>query len=339
MPHPELPSSLGDAFSVVSARVAGVSRSRLRSRDLQPTFYGARARSSPQHVGDARTYPLSPQILRVHERARHYAPLMMRDAFYSHLTAAVLWDVPLPDRLFGRPGEPVVPPAFDPEIVEVSVLWPHRAPRGSGVRGHAVRPNMAHAMLHPASGLQVATPATTWVMLAGRMPHPYDLVAAAEHFVRVSRAPVHAPGERMSPPLATIAQLTAALEAGRRRGAAQLRQALGRVRTGSHSRTETWTRLSIIDAGLPEPELDHDVVDDRGTFLARVDMAYPLWRIAIEYEGTHHGSVAQWESDIDRYARLEDAGWKVIRVTRRMLFRAPRMLHQRVGAAIVERSR
>lgn len=339
MPHPELPSSLGDAFSVVSARAAGVSRSRLRSRDLQPTFYGARARSTPRDPESGRTYPLSPHILRVHERARHYAPLLADDAFYSHFTAAVLWEVPLPDRLFGRLGEPVVSPAFDPEIIEVSVVWPHRAPRGSGVRGHAVRPNMAHATVHPISGLRVATPATTWAMLAGRMPHPYDLVAAADHFVRVARSPFHAPAARVDPPLTTIAQLAAALEAGRRRGAAQLREALGRVRTGSHSRTETWTRLSIVDAGLPEPDLDHDVFDDHGMFLGCVDLAYPRWRIAIEYEGTHHSSGAQWESDIDRYARLEDAGWKVIRVTRRMLFRAPGMLHQRVRAAIAERSR
>ncbi len=170
------------------------------------------------------------------------------------------------------------------------------------------------------------------------LPHRYDLVAVADYFCRVARAPGGLSGRAVAPPLATIGQLEAALAAGRRAGAAELRAALGRVRTGASSRTETWTRLTLVDAGLPEPLLDVDVFDDVGRFLACVDMAYPRWRIAVEYEGTHHSSGTQWESDVDRYAGLEAAGWRVIRVTRSILFRTPATLVGRVRGAIADRA-
>lgn len=147
------------------------------------------------------------------------------------------------------------------------------------------------------------------------------------------------PWQSVPGPLTTIAELAGVLDAGRRRGIGELRSALARVRTGSASRTETWTRLTILDAGLPEPVLDHDVFDHDRRFVARVDLAYPHWRIAIEYEGTHHGGRDQWERDIERQARLEAAGWRVIRVSRAMLFRDPRTVVARVAAAIAERSR
>ncbi|WEG09223.1 DUF559 domain-containing protein [Microbacterium horticulturae] len=129
------------------------------------------------------------------------------------------------------------------------------------------------------------------------------------------------------------------MDAGRRRGIHHLRDALPRVRTGSASRPETWTRLTLIDGGLPEPVLDHDVLDHAERFVARVDQAYPQWKIAIEYEGAHHNTDQQWESDIERYARLEAAGWLVIRVSRTLLFQHPDLLVARVRDAIVRRSR
>lgn len=175
--------------------------------------------------------------------------------------------------------------------------------------------------------------------LVGQVTHTYDLVAIADFFVRVPRAPHGLRRRIAATPIATIAQLTAALTAGRRLGARQLAAALERVRTGASSRLETWTRLTLVDAGVPEPVLDFDVIDDDGTFLACVDMAYPHARVAVEAEGTHHASVGQWQSDIDRYARLESAGWRVVRVTSRMVFVTPSVLVERVRAALAHTTR
>ncbi|MCU4673985.1 endonuclease domain-containing protein [Microbacterium fluvii] len=267
--------------------------------------------------------------------------MMPSDCFFSHITAAVLWGAPVPDRIFDvaalARNPPPTYPIFDPEVLHVARLWPGRAPRGRGVSGHAVRSGFAHKVTHPESGLRLASPASTWAMLGRMLPHPYDLIAVADHFVRVHRDPVTR--EVVRPGLATLAQLTAAVEAGRRVGGAALREALPRVRVGAVSRTETWTRLTLIDAGLPEPALDFDVYNEYGTFIACVDMAYPALKTAVEYEGAHHASAGQWESDIDRYAALEAAGWRIVRVTKRMLFVTPRQLVSRVGAVLAERSR
>lgn len=255
---------------------------------------------------------------------------MSDGAFFFGFSAAVLWDASLPPQIFRK---------IDAELLDVAVHWPRRAPRGAGVRGHSVRLELVRAVTHPVSGLLVASPASTWASLAPLLTHPYDLVAVADHFVRIHRPPHSRPWASMPKPLATLDQLAAVVAAGRRDGVRALKAALPRVRTGAASRTETWTRLTLVDAGLPEPVLDHDVFDELKRFLARVDMAYPQWKIAIEYEGSHHTEDEQWERDIDRYAALEAAGWLVIRVTRTMLFGTPDRLVARVRAAIARRSR
>ncbi|WP_308493308.1 endonuclease domain-containing protein [Microbacterium terrisoli] len=342
MPADDLPTALGAAFSVSAARRAGVSRSRLRRRDVRTTFHGARAVSGASLVPDAaadagRAYPRSAEATRIHERAAQYAPVMKDGAFFSGVTAAVLWDAPIPARKFRSFDDQ--PPEIDPDVLEVAVHWPKRAPRTTGIRGRAVRIGLANATRHPVSKLLLASPASTWATLAPVLRHPYDLIAVADHFVHRTRPPHSVPNRRVPLPLSSIAQLAAAMNAGRREGVALLRAALPRVRTGAASRTETWTRLTLVDGGLPEPMLDHDVFDSVRRFLARVDMAYPQWKIAIEYEGAHHNTDERWEADIDRYAQLEAEGWIIIRVTHTMLFVTPDTLVERVRDAIARRTR
>ena len=343
MPPSELPPDLGPHFGVTAARVAGVPRSRLRASDLDAGFHGSRSTAEVDGVEpeDDSPYPRSAAVKRIHERARQYVPVMAAHSYFSHITAAALWDVPLPGRsldLAAAAKRPPKHPVFDPEILQVSVPWPARAPRGAGVIGHAVRPELAVTRAHPTSGLALASPATTWVQLAGLLPHRNDLIAVADHFVRVPRHPHGRRRQHVEVPLATLGEFQAALDAGRRRGMRQLEGALAMVRTGSSSRLETWARLTLIDAGLPEPVLDFDVIDDDGRFLGCLDMAYPRERVAVEAEGRHHAAVGQWEADIDRYAGLEAAGWRIIRVTARMVFVTPAMFVSRVRAALLYRA-
>jgi hypothetical protein len=145
-------------------------------------------------------------------------------------------------------------------------------------------------------------------------------VAVGDAIVRQPRIPgPHGRVER--PPLGTQEELGRAIDAGRRIGVARLRLALPRVRGGSASRPETWARLVLVDAGLPEPELDIDVYDDHGSFIGCVDLAYRHRRIAIEYEGDQHRTdPAQWQRDIEKHQMLADVGWRVVRVGRRQLF-------------------
>lgn len=245
---------------------------------------------------------------------------MSDDEFFCLVSAAVQWGIPLPG-------------GFVTDVpIDVGVFWPHRSPRGRGVHGRAVKHELATVVRHPVTGLMVTDPATTWAMLGAVLRHPYDLVAAGDAVVRTPRHPSD------PPPLATVGDLAAAVEAGRRPGVVALRDALPHVRTGSASRPETWTRLTLVDGGLPEPELNWDVVEG-GRWLARVDLGYPERRVALEYEGAHHLlDHAQWTADIERYDRLAAAGWRVIRVTKSDLFERPGRVVGRVRAALRARS-
>jgi hypothetical protein len=121
-------------------------------------------------------------------------------------------------------------------------------------------------------------------------------------------------------------------------GIVALRGALPRVRTGASSRRETWLRLILVDAGLPEPDLDHDVFDADGQFVACLDLAYPKLKIGIEYDGDHHRTdPVQWARDVDRLDRLIEEGWRVVRATKQHIFRSSGVVVQRVRNAIAAR--
>ncbi|GHD41301.1 endonuclease domain-containing protein [Mycetocola manganoxydans] len=256
----------------------------------------------------------------VRHLAQAYSNRMLPTEFFSHTTAATLWGVPLP-RLEDR-------------LIDVSVFRPRRAPKGAGVRGHTLDPNLVHVTTH--RGLRLATPASTWANL-GPLLHPYDLVAAGDAIV-CQRTSAGGSGVTQ-PPIATLDQLRAAIDAGRRPGVGALRDALGRIRTGSWSRLETWVRLILVDAGLPEPVLNFDAFADAGSFLGCVDLAYPDLKIAIEYEGAHHWQTPeQIQRDIDRLERLVENGWRIVRLTKRHVFSDPAEVVRRVSVARTQRA-
>jgi hypothetical protein len=319
-PRP-LPSQLPRAFHVGEARSLGVGRSRLERADLERPFYGVRVQrlaDSGDTIEVHRAVILREKAL---QRATAYVARMRPTEFFSHTTAALIWGVPLP-----RP---------DDSLVDVAVCRPERASRSRGVRGHQIDPRLVHVTIH--DGLRVTTPASTWASLATVL-HPYDLVAAGDAIVcrRFSSGGIGGTGP---PPLATLDQLRAAIEAGRRPGIGALRDAIERIRTDSWSRLETWVRLILIDAGLPEPTLNFDAYDDAGRFLGCIDLAYPGLKIAIEYEGEHHWMTAeQFQRDIDRLERLVENGWRIVRLTKRHVFTDGAEVVRRVSVARAQRS-
>lgn len=298
---------LPEFFTVETARALGLSRRQRDAAIFERPFHGIRS-----------THPADPDSVgreeRVRRRAGQYATAMPAGSFFSHLTAAVLWGLPLP-------------PALITAELDVAVWAPRRSPRGQGVAGHQLGRSLARGVQHPTLGVPLTSPASTWALLGAVLLHPYDLVAAGDAVVRT-------PQHRDDPPaLATLEQLAAAVDAGRRVGRPALRGALPRVRVGASSRPETWLRLTLVDAGLPEPALAYEVRDRRGLLIGRLDLAYPLWRIAIEYEGGQHLTDRdQWTKDIRRYEGLAAEGWTVIRATRDDLFAAPQELVARVRA-------
>jgi uncharacterized protein DUF559 len=120
-------------------------------------------------------------------------------------------------------------------------------------------------------------------------------------------------------------------------GAARLRLLLRLVDGRAESPMETRLRLLLHDAGAPAPIPQYEIRDEDGRFLARVDLGYPQWRIALEYEGDHHRERTQFRRDITRVNALRQAGWLVLRFTADDVLRHPQVLVEQVMGAIRER--
>jgi len=72
----------------------------------------------------------------------------------------------------------------------------------------------------------------------------------------------------------------------------------------------------LLDAGLPEPNYEHEILGDGGQFLARVDLAYPDMLIAIELDSVRwHLNRRSFEADPRRKNKLILEGWTVLTFT------------------------
>lgn len=239
---------------------------------------------------------------------------MHPDAFFVGLTAVALRELPLPT-------------GFDPEApLSVAMPSPGRAPRVAGIDGHRVSARLVIGQEH--RGLRVTAPADLWASLGGVLSER-ELIILGDAIVRVPRDRFgeHQPDER----LATIAELESSARRPRRRHRDALLRALQRVRVGSMSALETDYRLAADDDGLPEPELDLDVLDASGRRIGIGDVCYRRWGVIVEIEGRHHGtSNAQWDRDLDKYAAYAEAGVELVRLGSKQV-----RGHQARGPAIV----
>lgn len=323
-PHP-LPDDLGAQFTVQDARGAGVGAGRLRRGDLERPFHGVRTRRSALSLPEMNAFELQAAERRI--RAREYAPRLRPGQFLSHETAAALLGGPLPLVLEQKtPGGPLARADGRTLPVHVSTLGAGPLVRTAGVRGHRADP--ATTRVGTADAMPLVHPATLWTQLGAWQL--LDLVALGDFLCRVWR-PGYGRRDIGKTPLCTVAELRAAVDAGRRPGTRRLREAVELVREDARSPRESMLRCHLVLAGLPEPVLNLDVYDDQGRFLGCVDLAYPERKVAIEYHGTiHHANYAQ---DVERIAALRAAGWIVIEVTS-ALFSRPDAMVERVRAAL-----
>lgn len=316
-----VPDKLGTVFSVAEAREHGLPRSRMFAVDLERPFHGVRKLRGVAVIPDPEGVAGRPPSLEERERVdalrrlHAYATVMPDHAFAVGPTSALLWGAPLP---LGHHA-----------VLHIGVFHPRTPVRRAGIRGVQVQPRLASAVR--VGAFAATDPASTWAALGRSLAVP-DLVAVADFFLRVPRIPGTDRLERA--PLTTRQELERAVSAGRRRGAAKLRQALGLARTGSASRPESLVRLLLVGSGLPEPVLNMDVLDPTGVFVACGDLVYPDFRVVVEYEGDGHRERRQFERDIERIQRLTELGWTVVRLTSRHVFSTPHECVRRVRSAL-----
>lgn len=92
----------------------------------------------------------------------------------------------------------------------------------------------------------------------------------------------------------------------------------------------------LIRAGLPSPEVQFRIVDEYGFVVARVDLAYPEPRLAIEYDGAEHYTRYRGERDKERDAELAGYGWETLRLTGDTAF--TRQTVERIRALLAART-
>lgn len=187
-------------------------------------------------------------------------------------------------------------------VIHISVRKPKRAPRDSRVLGHHLvdRPGLVWTV----GGLPVANPWETWCQLA-RMLSVRDLVVAGEALLAKQRPD----------PSKMLVRLREVSEDAARPFPKRLMAASRQLRIGSRSAAETRFRLFLVARGLPEPLVNHDIVDAQGGWVAEGDLVYLVERVLIEYEGDGHRERGQFRKDIHRVERIVDEEWRVIRVT------------------------
>jgi hypothetical protein len=105
------------------------------------------------------------------------------------------------------------------------------------------------------------------------------------------------------------------------------------------SRFNRLVQRLLLDAEVGVPVVEHEVRDAAGRLLARVDLAFPLLKIAIELDSRrHHLGVDAFEADRTRQNRLELEGWLVLRFTWRTYVDAPWQIVADVAAALATRA-
>lgn len=98
---------------------------------------------------------------------------------------------------------------------------------------------------------------------------------------------------------------------------------------------ESRARVALVLAGLPRPRVRHPVRDAHGVG-RELDLAWPEFRVAVEYDGRDHALSDRRGRDIDRLDALRRAGWVVIVVTAVQVAR-PRWLADRVREELLAR--
>jgi very-short-patch-repair endonuclease len=227
-----------------------------------------------------------------------------KTAVFSDSTAAALRALPTPSR--GGDIDVTVPPDAN-------------AIRRTGIVGH--RRDLLDSEITQVHGLPVTTAARTFVDLAGRVEPP-DLMAFGDAALRLR--------------MMTAAGVAAVL-AGHPgcRGARKAREIVPLLDGRAESPMESHVRWLLLDAGLPRPEVNVNIYDEHGQFIARVDLLFRHARVIVEYDGDHHRTDrTQFAHDLRRTSRLAAAGYRVLRFSAADVLHRPHYVIAAVRAAL-----
>lgn len=289
-------------FTVAEARAASLTRGRLRSSDLASAG----------------------RLLYLPAGWEFELPAMARalsaatpGAWISHVTAAKLLGLWLPPWLQDCRDLHLSKPRALPQVRRV------------GVVGHTVLVHQDETM--DWQGIRISTPARTWLDLCRLLPMEHA-VAIGDQLVRQP----HDGLELRTKPWATVQDLREMLKRHpKMQGIVKARAAVELIRAGADSAPETFLRLALVDAGLPEPELQVRIFADNAHSPA-ADLGYRRQRIGIQYDGGHHLTREQQSRDNRRDAVFHSAGWRYFKFNADDLARNFRWAVIQIRAALRE---
>lgn len=269
---------LSGPFTLNQARAQGVPRERLLQADVERVSRGL-------YRPGGWDFDL--------ESAARALSAATPGAWISHVTAARLRCTCLPPWLA--------------DSTELHLSKPRSLPgaRRKGVIGHTVI--AAADEVESVDGIRISSRSRTWLDMARLLPLN-DLVCMGDELIRVPRESL----EGRDTPFATLEELRALVERHPNlQGVVRARQALELMRVGADSSPESLLRLAMLDAGIPEPELQLKL-RDADPFSPSADLGFRQRRVAIQYDGGHHLAEAQSLSDRRRDKAFEAAGWTVL---------------------------
>jgi Protein of unknown function (DUF559) len=204
----------------------------------------------------------------------------------SHLSAADVWGLQIPFR------------DRDDERVHVTVPLASRAESRSDRRLYRVPLSVDEVVRRGA--VLVTSPARTWRDLAGLLEPP-ALLAVTDQLLNGAAGRRDLEEQLRSRPTG--------------RGSARARRVLPVGDPRAESPMESVVRWLVHEAGLPAPDLQYEVRDARGAFVARADLAWPDRKVVVEFDGDVHRERDVFVKDLRRQNRLIAEGWTVLRFT------------------------
>ncbi|WP_457950836.1 DUF559 domain-containing protein [Pseudarthrobacter sp. alpha12b] len=278
-----LPSNLANSpFTFASALASGVPAVRLRGHDVAHVSRGL--------------YRPAVWSFELKAAARALSEVSP-GAWISHVTAARLHCQLLPNWLS--------------DSTELHLSKPKQLPqvRRKGVVAHNVI--ASDDEIEAFDGIRISTRSRTWLDLARRLSLA-ELVCLGDQIIRIPRAEF----EGRSEPFDSLDGLR--ILVGRHpnlQGIVRARDALELMRVGADSAPESMLRLAMMDANLPEPDLQV-ALRPGDPASPTADLGYRHRRLAIQYDGGHHLLEAQQFSDRRRNKAFESAGWTVLVFTK-----------------------
>ncbi|WEV72916.1 DUF559 domain-containing protein [Bifidobacterium sp. ESL0790] len=168
----------------------------------------------------------------------------------------------------------------------------------AGMRCHLWNQLRYQGCVTTVAGLRCTTPEATFAQLAQVLRFE-PLVTLADGLMRRDRLLKRTTPERLRSFVTTRRYLTCRSTCLR---------ALNLAEPDTDSSMETRLRLEMLRRGFPKPVVNFEV-DDPVEGTKYLDIAYPQYRVAVEYNGQHH--LRQYLADSVRLNRLAAGNWLV----------------------------